>query len=146
MLFRSLTDFSQRKATGKWVVQPCCRSDDFDAGAAGNSSMRDQVISSEALTRSAINSLSPQYPVAIPEFEEFIHIKNEDGTRTTYKTADINVDEIEDIYGSTTSPYPLETISQRVSPHIQTGWIEIACVYNEESRYVYFQSLRIQSD
>lgn len=93
-----------------------------------------------------VNSRSPQYPVAIPEFEEFIHIKNEDETWTTLKASNVNEEEINQIYGFTTSPYPLATLSQRLSQHIKSGWIEISCVANEKTRYVYFQSLRIHSD
>jgi hypothetical protein len=94
----------------------------------------------------SVNSRNPQYPVAIPEFEDLIHISNEDGTCTTHKASDINVDEIEAVYGYTFSPYPLATLSQRLSRHIKSGWIEISCVANEKTRYVYFQSLRIHSD
>jgi hypothetical protein len=97
-------------------------------------------------SRISINSWSPQYPVAIPEFDELIHIKNEDGTWTTHKASDVNEDEIESTYTYTVSPYPLATLSQRLSQHINSGWIEIACVANEKTRYVYFQSLRIHSD
>jgi len=94
----------------------------------------------------SVNSRNPQYPVAIPEFEDLIHIINEDGTCTTHKASDINIDEIEAVYGSTFSPYPLATLSQRLSQHIKSGWIEISCVANEKTRYVYFQALRIHCD
>jgi hypothetical protein len=100
----------------------------------------------EEESRISVSFRNPQYPVAIPEFEEFIHIKNKDGTWTTYKAIDVNEDEINDMYGFTNSPYPLATLSQRLSQHIKSGWIEISCVANEKTRYVYFQALRIHSD
>jgi len=67
-----------------------------------------------------VDSSTPMYPVAVPLIEDedkFPHIE-----------------------------YSLKTLSQRISPHIYSGWIEIACVANEKNWYVYFQSLRIYSD
>ena len=67
-----------------------------------------------------VDSSTPMYPVAVPLIEnedKFPHIE-----------------------------YSLKTLSQRISPHIYSGWIEIACVANEKNWYVYFQSLRIYSD
>ena len=67
-----------------------------------------------------VDSSTPMYPVAVPLIEDedkFPHIE-----------------------------YSLNTLSQRISPHIYSGWIEIACVANENNWYVYFQSLRIYSD
>ena len=66
-----------------------------------------------------VDSSTPMYPVAVPLIEDedkFPHIE-----------------------------YSLKTLSQRISPHIYSGWIEIACVANEKNWYVYFQSLRIYS-
>lgn len=93
-----------------------------------------------------LDSRNPQYPLAIPEFEEFIHIRNEDGSVTTFEASEVNEDHLNEMYGSTYSPYTLKTLSQRISPLLREGWIEIACVANEKARYVYFQSLRIYSD
>ena len=93
-----------------------------------------------------LNSSKPQYPLAIPEFEEFIHVRNSDGSWTRFEASEINEDDLVDIYGVTFSPYPLKTLSQRISPLIKEGWIEIACVANEKARYAYFQLLRICSD
>ena len=93
-----------------------------------------------------LDSRNPQYPLAIPEFEEFIHIRNEDGSWTTFEASEVNEDDLLEMYGSTNSPYPLKTLSQRISPLVREGWIEIACVANEKARYAYFQLLRIYSD
>ena len=93
-----------------------------------------------------LDSRNPQYPLAIPEFEEFIHIHNEDGSVTTFEASEVNEDDLNEMYGSTYSPYALKTLSKRMSPLLREGWIEIACVANEKARYVYFQSLRIYSD
>jgi len=93
-----------------------------------------------------LDTRNPQYPLAIPEFEEFIHIHNEDGSWTTFEASKVNEDDLLEMYGTTNSPYALKTLSQRISPLLNEGWIEIACVANEKARYVYFQSLRIYSD
>ena len=77
---------------------------------------------------------------------EFIHIRNEDGSVTTFEASEVNEDDLNEMYGSTYSPYTLKTLSQRISPLLREGWIEIACVANQKARYVYFQSLRIYSD
>lgn len=93
-----------------------------------------------------LDSRNPQYPLAIPEFQEFIHIHNEDDSWTTFKASEVNEDDLLVMHGSTCSPYPLKTLSNRISPLLREGWIEIACVANEKARYAYFQLLRIYSD
>ena len=93
-----------------------------------------------------LDSRNPQYPLAIPEFEEFIHSCDEDGTWTKVEASGASEEDWLDMCAITTSPYALKTLSQRISPLLREGWIEIACVANEKARYVYFQSLRIYSD
>ncbi len=87
-----------------------------------------------------------QYPVAIPEFDEFIHVRNDDGTLATYNVSEVNDSILDQMFGSTSAPFSLKELSRRISPHIKKGWVEIACCANQKSRYVYFQSLRICSN
>ena len=93
-----------------------------------------------------INSVRPQYPVAIPEFDEFLHVRNNDGTWTTYNASEADDSIFEQMISVTSAPYSLKELSSRLSPHIKNGWIEISCNANEKARYVYFQSLRICSN
>lgn len=93
-----------------------------------------------------ITSSRIQYPVAIPEFDEYIHVKNNDGTWTTYDAKEADDSIFDQICSATSAPYSLEELSRRLSPHIKNGWIEISCNANEKARYSYFQSLRIYSN
>ena len=93
-----------------------------------------------------INSVRPQYPVTIPEFDEFLHVGNNDGTWTTYNASEADDSIFEQMISVTSAPYGLKELSCRLSPHVKQGWIEISCVANEKSYYSYFQSLRISSD
>ena len=93
-----------------------------------------------------LDTKNPQYPVAIPEFDEFIHVRNNDGTWTTYNSSKFDDDIFENMFSTTSAPYSLNELSLRLSPHIKNGWVEIACCANEKARYVYFQSLRICSN
>ena len=93
-----------------------------------------------------ITSSRLQYPVAIPEFDEFLHVRNNDGTWTTYNASEADDSILDQMSSATSAPYSLEELSRRLSPHIKKGWVEIACCANEKGRYVYFQSLRICSN
>ena len=86
-----------------------------------------------------------QYPVAIPEFLEF-HFCDEDGNFCSSLEKEMTQEDFDSIEFSTNHPYELKFLSQKLSPHIKFGWIEIACSANEKSRYSYFQTLRINSD
>lgn len=93
-----------------------------------------------------INSYHLQYPVALPEFEEFVHVRDSNGIWTTYNASEVNHDALDLPTCSSYSPYSLKELSRRLSPHVKNGWIEISCNANEKSRYCYFQSLRVYSN
>lgn len=92
------------------------------------------------------NSRHPQYPVAIPEFVEVDDIYQKDGSFMTYIANAAEVSKFEEGSSMSYYPYSFKELSQRFSPHVKQGWIEIACCANEKARYVYFQSLRIHSN
>jgi hypothetical protein len=88
----------------------------------------------------------PQYPVAVPKEvvaynicvnpSEWIKKSPDELTDEEWLNAD------DPIYCSVS----LKTFSEEVSPLLNSGWIEIACVANEKLRYVYFELLRIYAD
>lgn len=106
----------------------------------------DNWVYSESNDTLEFDSFRPQYPVAIPMFDEFIHVRNNDGTWTTYNASEADDSIIEQMISVTLAPYSLKELSCRLSPYIKNGWIEISCVANEKARYVYFQSMRIFSN
>ena len=92
----------------------------------------------------------PQYPTAIPKevqmyelFDRRIDGKVFFNQKSPEQMAE---DDWDLVAGSIDAPIPLERLSGILSSLLKSGWIEIACVANEKSRYVYFEVLRIYAD
>ena len=92
----------------------------------------------------------PQYPKAIPREVKAFEIfgKEIDGENTFYQKSpeEMTEDDWDNMAGSVDELISLEKLSGFISPLIESGWIEVACVANEKSRYVYFELFRIYSD
>ena len=92
----------------------------------------------------------PQYPTAIPKEVQAYELFNgeyEGNNRFIQKPIEQMTEEDWDLVaGSIEVPIPLGKLSDLISPLMKSGWIEIACVANEKSRYVYFESLKIFFD
>lgn len=92
------------------------------------------------------NFFSPQYPVAIPEEVVSYSVCIKPGEWMKKSPNELTDEDWSNAYPSTYATVPLKTLSNVLSPFLDSGWIEIACVANEKLRYVYFQLLRIYAD
>ena len=88
----------------------------------------------------------PQYPTAIPKGVAEYVLFSADGKFIRRNPDEMSEDDWGNLAGSEDVPISLDRLSSMLSPLLQSGWIEIACVANEKARYVYFESLRIYAD
>lgn len=88
----------------------------------------------------------PQYPNAIPLKANSYVISTEDGESISKDPSEMTSDDWDNIIAEQLDPMPLRELSEAISPLLESGWIEIACVANEKARYVYFESMRVYAD
>ena len=89
---------------------------------------------------------SAEYPMAIPMKVNFCTVLTEDGEKVQKTPSEMTQDDWDDLIDEKKEPMSLSDLSKAISPLIENGWIEIACVANEEQRYVYFESVRVCAD
>ena len=87
-----------------------------------------------------------QSPLAIPIQVNFYTVSTQDEEEVQKALSEMTPDDWENIIEEDLEPMPLSALSEAISPLIDNGWIEIACVANEKVRYVYFESIRVCAD
>lgn len=88
----------------------------------------------------------PQYPTAIPKEITSYEFGLSEGKLISKSPDKMSGDDWNKYCGFIDAPIPLDRLSKLISPFIDLGWIELACVANEKARYVYFECLRIYAN
>jgi hypothetical protein len=87
-----------------------------------------------------------EYPTTNPTIVTSYLIETDQGETKQVLAKDMKNDDFENVVDEVTEEVSLKQIVQDSSKTLYSGWIELACVANEKSRYVYFDSLRIYAN
>jgi hypothetical protein len=87
-----------------------------------------------------------QYPTIFPQRIVAYHVGDSSGRDGLIPASDMTEEDYDCIYASRSEPVPLSELALDLSTGICSGWIELSCIANEKTRYVYFETLRVYSD
>ena len=96
-------------------------------------------------TRIFYEGMEVQYPTTYPEQTKSF-ILQKDGVRTKIDISELTDEQEDFIFDVESEVVSLENLRNLIASFIKKGWIEIACIANEKSRYIYLEELRIYSD
>ena len=86
------------------------------------------------------------YPSAVPETVHSYVVYSEDGEKVSKDPSEMDSDDWDRVVDTDQAPRSLGDLSEAISPLLESGWIEFACVANYKWKYVYFESMRVYAD
>jgi hypothetical protein len=86
-----------------------------------------------------------QYPSVFPSRTKSV-ILMIDGVKKVVHPSELTKEDEDYFYDKEDENVPLDYLRDLLAKYISKGWIEIACIANEKSRYIYLEELRIYSD
>jgi hypothetical protein len=86
------------------------------------------------------------YPSAVPEIVHSYVVYSEDGEEVSKDPSEMDSDDWDRVVDTDQAPRSLRDLSEAISPLLESGWIEFACVANYKWKYVYFESMRVHAD